>query len=201
MAEPACKDCKFFYQPPLTNKGGECMDPTKRIFPRRTASSEVDPPEIIDEEIYTCRNWTSKDAVGGLDYRDTRAVKAEPVPLMIGFEKRTIELKSTEITVGAGWHEIHDGATGECAVQLQLEWMRSVLKNQGRPHCGGVYARGPFEIELHGHLEADGSIGYISVSLADKNDRDGYTFATVGQWIVRLPNREVVVRRDWKPGR
>ncbi len=37
------------------------MDRSKRIYPRRTAACEVDPPEIIDEEIYTCSNWTAKE--------------------------------------------------------------------------------------------------------------------------------------------
>jgi hypothetical protein len=60
MAEPACKDCKNFW-PAIRSKGGECMDMTKRIFVRNSAASEVPPPEILDAEIYTCRNWTPKD--------------------------------------------------------------------------------------------------------------------------------------------
>ncbi len=60
MACPPCSQCKHFYQPPLTTVGGECRDPSKRIYPRRAAASEVDAPWIHDEEVYTCRNWADK---------------------------------------------------------------------------------------------------------------------------------------------
>lgn len=209
MAEPACKDCKFFYQPPLATKGGECMDPTKRIFPRRTASSEVDPPQIIDEEIYTCRNWTSKDdnlvsrgRTLGIDCEIGEPVKFENVPLMMGFEKRTIELKSLDVAIVHGWHEIHDAQTGEIAVQLQLEWMHTVLTSRGERNIAGpgLYARGPFDVvELYATTKEDGSIDYVSVSLPCKTDKEGYTFARAGEWLVRKPNGDVVIERDWKP--
>lgn len=60
MAEPACKDCKFFDQG-FRSEGGECRDPSKRIYPRRSAASEVECPWVQDGREYTCRNWTSKD--------------------------------------------------------------------------------------------------------------------------------------------
>jgi hypothetical protein len=62
MAEPACKDCRHFY-PALMGNGGECMDRTKRIYNRRAAASEVEPPFIAMPEDWTCANWTAKPQI------------------------------------------------------------------------------------------------------------------------------------------
>lgn len=183
MADPACKDCKHFYQPPLTSKGGECMDRTKRIYPRRTAASEVDAPWIHDEEIYTCGNWTEKDTANK----------------EIQYNVRTVPMKSLDVAVSAGWHEIHDAKTGEIAVRLELRWMRDHLTAYGKRDVAGpgLYAKGPFGIELYGD-SIDGVLG-VSVSLPDRTDKEGYTFAFDGEWIVRLAAGEVVVRKNWSP--
>jgi hypothetical protein len=59
MASPACKSCKYFYPDPFGSNEGECLDPTKRIYPRRLAGSEVSAPVVPDGSEYTCDNWAA----------------------------------------------------------------------------------------------------------------------------------------------
>lgn len=56
MSEPACKTCRHFQPCALDENSGECMDRTKRIYPRRTAACEVSPPWIVVAEAFTCAN-------------------------------------------------------------------------------------------------------------------------------------------------
>ena len=44
----------------MRGNGGECLDKTKRIYPRRTIPSEANPPYITDGEIYTCLNHEAR---------------------------------------------------------------------------------------------------------------------------------------------
>jgi hypothetical protein len=61
MAEPACKDCKWFDDETiLGSRIMTCQDPTKRIYPRRASACGYSEPPLIPNEEYTCGNWTSR---------------------------------------------------------------------------------------------------------------------------------------------
>lgn len=65
MADPGCATCRYF-RPAMFQSDdnpefhrGECMDESKRIYPRRGVPSDMTAPDVYGYQ--TCDNWTDQE--------------------------------------------------------------------------------------------------------------------------------------------